>query len=82
MFCDTLLGWNLRVCWNFSRPSMPLGEAVGFDDLVAEDLMVEGVRVKVATPATLFRMKRDTIRAIDRADAEALARKFRITEKD
>lgn len=53
-----------------------LGEVFAFDDLEAADMEVEGVRVRVATPATLYRMKKDTLRPVDRMDAEALRRKF------
>jgi hypothetical protein len=53
-----------------------LGSAFGFDDLQSEVVTVEGVRVSVATPATLYRMKKDTVRPIDRADAAALREKF------
>ena len=55
-----------------------LGSAFAFDDLETQTVMVEGVPVKVATPATLYRMKKDTIRPIDRADAAALREKFRL----
>jgi hypothetical protein len=41
---------------------------------------IEGVPVRVATPATLYRMKKDTVRPIDRADAAALRDKFRLAE--
>jgi hypothetical protein len=58
-----------------------LGSAMGFDDLEAESIMVEGVRVRVATPSTLYRMKRQTPRAIDRADALALKEKFGLSEE-
>lgn len=57
-----------------------LGEAFAFDDLESTDMQVEGVRVRVATPATLYRMKKDTLRPIDRMDAEALRRKFELEE--
>lgn len=57
-----------------------LGEAFAFDDLEATDMQVEGVRVRVATPATLYRMKKNTLRPIDRMDAEALRRKFELEE--
>jgi len=58
-----------------------LGTAVAFDDLEAEIVEVEGVRVRLATPTTLYRMKRDTIRPIDRADAAALRDKFKIKDE-
>lgn len=53
-----------------------LGSMFSFDDLEAHTITVEGVPVRVATPATLYRMKRDTARPIDRADAAALRQKF------
>ena len=55
-----------------------LGTAFRFEDLAAETLTVEGVPVRVATPATLVRMMQNTIRPIDKADAAALARIYRI----
>ena len=58
-----------------------LGTAFRFEDLVAETLTVEGVPVRVATPATLVRMKQNTIRPIDKADAAALARIYRLGDR-
>jgi hypothetical protein len=55
-----------------------LGTAFTFDDLEAQTVEIEGVPARVATPATLYRMKRDTARPIDRADAAALREKFRL----
>src|SRR5437867_9055978 len=46
-----------------------LGSAVRFEDLEAQTLVLEGVRVRTATPRTLYRMKKDTIRPIDEADS-------------
>ena len=57
-----------------------LGDAFAFEDLEAIDMEVEGVRVSVATPDTLYRMKKDTLRPVDRMDADALRRKFNLTE--
>ena len=57
-----------------------LGEKVAFEDLQSEQMEIEGVPVCVATPATLYRMKKDTLRPVDRMDAEALRRKFRLEE--
>lgn len=53
-----------------------IGETFRFEDLEAEAMDVEGVRVYVATPRTLYRMKKDTLRPKDRMDAEALRRRF------
>lgn len=49
-----------------------LRTAMGYDDLVWKSVQVEGVPVRLATPETLYRMKRNTLRPIDRADAQAL----------
>jgi hypothetical protein len=53
-----------------------LGEAFAYEDLEAEERIVDGVRVRVATPATLYRMKRGTVRLQDRADAARLREHF------
>lgn len=53
-----------------------LGTELTFDDLEIQTITLEGVPVRVATPATLYRMKKGTIRPIDRADAAALREKF------
>ena len=57
-----------------------LGTAFRFEDLEAETVVLEGVPVHVATPRTLYRMKRDTVRPIDRADAQALRERFRLED--
>jgi len=59
-----------------------LGEVMRFSDLRAEDKEIEGVRICVATPRTLYRMKKDTVRAIDRADALALRAAFDLEGED
>ncbi|MDY6836607.1 MAG: nucleotidyltransferase [Thermodesulfobacteriota bacterium] len=46
-----------------------LGEAVAFDDLDMEVVEVHDVNVRVATPETLYRLKKDTVRPKDRQDA-------------
>lgn len=53
-----------------------LGDACGFDDVEAEEVLVSGVRVRVATPRALYAMKRDTVRPQDRADAASLRERF------
>lgn len=58
-----------------------LGEAFDFDMLESEDLIVDGIRVHVATPRMLYRMKKDTVRPQDRADAAALRQRFNLTEE-
>jgi Nucleotidyl transferase of unknown function (DUF2204) len=58
-----------------------LGEATRFVDLEAEIVEVEGVQARIATARTLYRMKKDTVRPIDRADAEALRLAFNLTDE-
>jgi hypothetical protein len=58
-----------------------LGEAFRFEDLESEKVDLGGVWVTVATPATLYRMKKGTIRPKDWGDAEALRRRFRLPEE-
>jgi hypothetical protein len=58
-----------------------LGEAFQFSDLESEECMIEGVRVRVATPRMLYRMKKDTVRPQDRLDAELLRQRFSLTEE-
>jgi len=58
-----------------------LGEAASFDTVEAEVKEVEGIHVHVATPAALYRLKKDTIRPLDRRDAEALLRRFNLSEE-
>lgn len=58
-----------------------LGEAFSFKDLDAIRIDLDGLLVSVASPKTLFRMKRGTVRPKDWADAEALRRRFRLEEE-
>jgi hypothetical protein len=57
-----------------------LGQAFLFADIQFEEKLYEGVPVRVATPEMLYRMKKDTIRLQDRADAEALKELFDIKD--
>jgi hypothetical protein len=58
-----------------------LGSAFQFEDVQAETVDVEGVQVRLATPAMLYRMKKDTVRPIDRADAAALKEKIELQDE-
>ena len=53
-----------------------LGEAFAFSDLEVVRARLGAIDVSVVSPATLYRMKRDTVRLKDRADAEMLRQKF------
>lgn len=59
-----------------------LGEAFRYESLEWEEVVLDDVRVRVATPLTLYRMKKDTVRPRDRWDAEALRERFKIDEND
>lgn len=59
-----------------------LGEAFAFSDLEIERVSFDDVTVSVASPRTLYRMKRDTVRLKDKADAEMLRRQFDLGEQD
>ena len=59
-----------------------LGEAASFDTVAAEIKEIEGIRVRVATPGALYRLKKDTLRPLDRRDAAALAERFHLKEGD
>jgi hypothetical protein len=57
-----------------------LGEAFEFAGVEATVYSYGDVDVKVATPEMLYRMKRDTVRLQDKADAQALREKFGLKE--
>ena len=59
-----------------------LGDVASFETVDAEIKEIEGTRVTVATPAALYRLKKDTVRAIDRQDAAALRERFHLTDED
>lgn len=59
-----------------------LGDGFAFDDIETEERIIEGIRVQVATPRMLFRMKRDTVRPQDKADAARLASHFDLDGED
>jgi hypothetical protein len=58
-----------------------LGEAASYETVEAEIREIEGIRVRLATPLALYRLKKDTVRALDRQDAAALKRRFGIDEE-
>lgn len=58
-----------------------LGEAFQYEDLSVEIVEIGSVKVRVATPGTLYRMKRNTVRPLDRQDAEALRERFDLGEE-
>jgi acylphosphatase len=59
-----------------------LGEAASFETVPAEVKEVDGIRVRVATPAALYHLKKGTVRPLDRQDAAALRERFNLSEED
>jgi hypothetical protein len=59
-----------------------LGDAARFETVDAEIKELEGIHVRVATPAALYRLKRATVRAIDHQDAAALRARFGLKDED
>jgi hypothetical protein len=59
-----------------------LGDRFVFADLRSEVRDLGGVPVRLATPATLYAMKHDTVRPVDRADAERLRDAFGVGGED
>jgi len=43
--------------------------AIGYDDLEFESFELQGQSIRIATPATLLKMKENTVRPIDQQDA-------------
>lgn len=58
-----------------------LGEAFAFGDVKSMRVAFGSLNVSVATPETLYRMKRDTVRLKDRADAELLRQRFGLRDE-
>lgn len=58
-----------------------LGEAFRYEDLEWEEMVVEDIRVRLATPRMLYRMKKDTARPQDHVDAAWIQRTFELEEK-
>jgi len=58
-----------------------IGDAFRLGDLEWDTLVVAGVPARVATPRMLYRMKKDTVRPHDRADAAELKRKFGLEDE-
>ena len=59
-----------------------LGDVATYETVEAESMEVEGIRSRVATPRALYRLKRDTMRPLDRRDAAMLAERFGLKETD
>ena len=58
-----------------------LGEVASYETVATETKELEGIGVHVATPSALYRLKKGTVRPLDRQDAEALRRRFEREEE-
>jgi len=58
-----------------------LGEAARYEDVAVETRTIDGIRVRVATPRALYDLKKGTVRALDRQDAEALRQRFGLEDR-
>lgn len=58
-----------------------LGDFARYEDLEVEVVEIEGLQVRVASPKTLRWMKKNTVRPIDHADAEALRNAFGLSDE-
>lgn len=58
-----------------------IGEAFRFEDLETQSGEFEGAPVVVVSPRTLWKMKRETLRLQDRADAERVREHFGLKEE-
>jgi hypothetical protein len=57
-----------------------LGSAFSFEGLETERVPFEDLMVTAVTPRMLYRMKRDTVRPKDKADAAAIRQRFKLDE--
>lgn len=58
-----------------------IGDAFVFDELEWDEISIEGITVRVASPKMLYLMKRGTLRAQDKADAEKLQLLFGLEQE-
>lgn len=83
---DELLGDYPAVQYNPPEGSFHLdiltrlGEAFQFRDLESLRVDFDGQTISVASPRTLYRMKKGTVRPKDWGDATALRQRFRLEE--
>ena len=59
-----------------------LGEAASFETVDAEIKEIDGTRVRVATPAALYKLKKNTVRPQDQADAAVLRERFNLKDEN
>ena len=64
----------------FGAVALNLHGLARFTEDLVERVPFDGLIVSVVTARTLYRMKKDTVRLKDRADAELLRQRFKLDE--
>jgi predicted nucleotidyltransferase len=59
-----------------------LGEVAVYEDLEYEIISYQGIKIRIATPETLYNLKKDTIRYKDKFDAAYLKELIKIRESE
>jgi len=59
-----------------------IGEKFSYDDILSEEIIVEGVKIKIATIESLYKLKEKTYRAVDQNDLLFLAEKLKSKRKN
>jgi hypothetical protein len=59
-----------------------LGEFATYDSLEFREVESDGVKIRLATPRTLYWLKKGTVRAIDHMDAERLREEFHLDDEE
>lgn len=59
-----------------------LDEVASYETVDSEIKDVDGIAVRVATPAALYRLKKRTVRLQDHADAAALRERFNLKDEE
>jgi Nucleotidyl transferase AbiEii toxin, Type IV TA system len=59
-----------------------LGDAFSFSDLETERIALDDIMVSVVTPRTLYKMKKNTLRLKDHADAQMLKERFGFADEE
>jgi hypothetical protein len=59
-----------------------LGDSASFETIEAEIKEVEGIKVRVATPLALYRLKKGTIREQDHLDAALIRERFNLKDEN
>ncbi len=57
-----------------------LGEYASFDDLEVAEIEIDEVKVRLVTPRILYWLKKDTVRDLDRIDAQFIKEKFNLQD--